>query len=355
MTLERVGRETHREPSQVAGADQPLFTIAIPTFNRADWIGPCVHAALAQSCESFEVVVSDNASNDRTAAALSSIRDARLRVLRQATNIGPNGNWNACVAAARGTYFVLLCDDDLIAPHFLARCAEFARQEVPVIVALGDVLQVDGGAGRESARRSQRLTTSVCNGVDVLLEFLCGRISPQLCTVAMRTDRLRARGGFPAAYPHTGDLVCWVPLLLEGKVGFVNESCGTRRSHEATLTAGLSLDTRITDVAKLAGVIADAARERLPDGSAAQRVTNEARVYFARHALGHIAMGRKMGLSRREVIAVARRRPDVLRTALTADPAGFVSAMALVLMPLSWLRALRAAKRALKPDTASVA
>lgn len=335
-------------------ADQPpLFTIAIPTFNRVGWIGACVRAALAQSFDSFEVVVSDNASSDGTAEVLASIQDARLRVLRQAANIGPNGNWNACVAAARGSYLVLLCDDDLVDPHFLARCAEFARQEVPVIVALGDVLHHEGAAGREPARRSQRLATSLCSGVDVLFEFLRGHISPQLCTVAMRTDRLRARGGFPADHPHTGDLVCWVPLLLEGQAGFVNESCGARRSHEGTLTAGFSLDTRIADIAKLSSVIADTARQRWSDGPVARQVENEARLYLARHALGHITMERKMGLSRREVIAVAKRRPGLLRAALTADPAGWMLALGLFLMPLSWLPALRRAKRALKPRVAS--
>ena len=38
----------------------PVFTIAIPTFNRAEWLARCVSSALSQTYDSFEVLVSDN-------------------------------------------------------------------------------------------------------------------------------------------------------------------------------------------------------------------------------------------------------------------------------------------------------
>src|SRR4051812_35940589 len=82
----------------------PVVTIAIPTFNRAALLRGCVAAALAQSYQRFEVLVSDNASVDETAKILTEFDDQRLRVVKQERNIGLVPNWNACLAEARGDY-----------------------------------------------------------------------------------------------------------------------------------------------------------------------------------------------------------------------------------------------------------
>jgi glycosyltransferase involved in cell wall biosynthesis len=49
-----------------ASSTDPLFTIAIPTFNRAGWLRRCVGSALSQTFSSFKVIVFDNASSDET-------------------------------------------------------------------------------------------------------------------------------------------------------------------------------------------------------------------------------------------------------------------------------------------------
>jgi glycosyltransferase involved in cell wall biosynthesis len=46
---------------------QPLVSILIPTHNRPEYFEIALKSALAQSYENFEVVVSDNSSDDLTA------------------------------------------------------------------------------------------------------------------------------------------------------------------------------------------------------------------------------------------------------------------------------------------------
>lgn len=101
----------------------PLASILIPVFNRERYIRECVESALAQTVRDIEVVVSDNASDDRTleiCEALAS-QDPRIRILRNSTNAGPLLNWHACVAAARGRYAHLLFSDDRACPDFLEK------------------------------------------------------------------------------------------------------------------------------------------------------------------------------------------------------------------------------------------
>jgi glycosyltransferase involved in cell wall biosynthesis len=56
----------------------------------------------------------------------SNNRGARARC-RQSENNGPNSNFNFCLAKARGRYFLLLPDDDLIAPDFVETCVRASR------------------------------------------------------------------------------------------------------------------------------------------------------------------------------------------------------------------------------------
>jgi len=335
----------------------PLFTIAIPTFNRAPRLRACVTAALNQSCEDFEVVVSDNASSDDTSSVLKQLDNARLRVLRQETNIGPIANWNACLAAARGAYVVFVSDDDLIAPHFLDRCGRLLGHDagIKAIVALGDVITPATGH-RRRAVRSRRLKTGVLDGVDVLQEFLSGRISPQMCTVMIRVEALRSRGGFPANWPHTGDLVSWVPLLLLGRAGFVNESCGTSCTHAASQTSQLALETIICDICKLADAISNAAEEAIPDKGLTERIRSQTRQYVARHVLGHIATRRKNGAALRELLPQMLRWRNRLRYAAIADLFQLSVSVAVILLPQPVTRFLARVKRTARvrePETAA--
>lgn len=101
----------------------PLFTIGIPTFNRVEFLRTSLAAALAQQCDSLEIVVSDNGSEDGTEAFCRGISDPRLRYFRSDVNRGACWNFGRCLELARGRYFSWLQDDDLIFPDFANRAA----------------------------------------------------------------------------------------------------------------------------------------------------------------------------------------------------------------------------------------
>jgi hypothetical protein len=290
--------------------------------------------------------VSDNASEDKTAEVLNEFSDQRLSVIRQVSNIGPSRNFNACLAAANGIYIVVVCDDDLVSPHLLERGSTFLSGDldVPVIVALGDVVE-GGTCGRRPATISRRLKSGVCDGIDILLEFLAGRISPHLCTVAMKTETLRANGGFPEDYPHTGDLASWVPLLLHGKAGFINESCGAYRDHEGTQTAMFSGSTRLNDIHRLASLITARAEKKVQDPQVLEVIRRETRRYVARHVIGQITMERRKGVSRRDCMVLAWKWRNHL---LQFGPSYFLKVgkpLILFFLPLGISRLIRKMKR----------
>lgn len=79
------------------------LSVILPTFNRAASLPGAIGALLRQSAEpcTYEVIVVDNNSTDETRAVLASLKDPRLRIVREARQ----GLWfarNAGLAVARG-------------------------------------------------------------------------------------------------------------------------------------------------------------------------------------------------------------------------------------------------------------
>lgn len=103
---------------------KPLLSICIPTYNRADVLELLLgdlEVECAAYLDQIEVVVSDNASPDRTEAV---VRNSALPVVysRNSENIGFAGNLlNATAKLASGEYVWIVGDDDLILPGGVAR------------------------------------------------------------------------------------------------------------------------------------------------------------------------------------------------------------------------------------------
>jgi glycosyltransferase involved in cell wall biosynthesis len=308
----KTGEPMSASASVLESEEGPLVTIAIPTFNRAVLLRGCVQAALAQTYRNIEVLVSDNASPDDTASVLLEFNDRRLRVLKQETNIGLLPNWNACLAGARGEYVVFVSDDDRIFPWLVERCVGVIgkRSRVPIVVALNDFHVASLGETKRA--RASRHGSGLRNGTDVLREFLTDEIAVGNCSVMVRTEALRSSGGFPLDYPHAGDVAAWAPLLLEGKVGFVNEACAASNLHDNSETGRLGVTQILCDGWKVASLISRSADERIKVASLRQELKLLAKRCFSRRALIFLAYYRSNGASLLEVLTfVWRFRSDL--------------------------------------------
>ena len=110
-----------KSPSNKSGclARCPLVTIAIPTYNRDRYLKEAIDSARNQTYKNVEILIRDNASEDTTELiAREEMRsDDRIQYVRNKKNIGMRNNWNKLLNAASGEYFLLLSDDDILAPN----------------------------------------------------------------------------------------------------------------------------------------------------------------------------------------------------------------------------------------------
>ncbi len=102
----------------------PRVTIGLPVYNGAATLEAAVEPLLAQTFTDFELLISDNASTDGTAALAERLvrQDPRVRYVRQPVNLGANGNYSFVARDARGEYLKWATASDWCAPTFLERC-----------------------------------------------------------------------------------------------------------------------------------------------------------------------------------------------------------------------------------------
>jgi glycosyltransferase involved in cell wall biosynthesis len=120
----------------------PKYSLLLPTRNGASLLEGCVGSIVSQTSRDFEVVISDNASDDATPEILARYADdPRVVIVRQDEPLGVTDNWNRALAVATGDRIGLIGDDDVLLPGYFERAdALVAEHDDP------DVLLFNGAA-----------------------------------------------------------------------------------------------------------------------------------------------------------------------------------------------------------------
>lgn len=105
-----------------------FFTIIIPTRERSDTLMHTLKSALSQDYEYFNVLVSDNASDDDTAEKVAEIKDSRLRYINTGRRVSMSENWEFAISHVDGGWVTILGDDDAILPGALNRVNEIIKE-----------------------------------------------------------------------------------------------------------------------------------------------------------------------------------------------------------------------------------
>ncbi len=214
----------------------PLVTIAIPTYNRAEgYLRQSLESVLAQTYQDIEVIVSDNCSPDNTErlAAEYCRRDKRLTYFRQRQNIGPNSNFNFCLAKARGRYFLLLPDDDLIDPDFVETCVRAGSDDPRAGIIRTGIRVIDATGLVLWERRNEVRHLPV---EEFFRGWFAGKTAWYLVSTLFDTALLREMGGFHSKHDLLQDCVAVTKLAAShGRVD-VEDIKASFRQHRGEFT-----------------------------------------------------------------------------------------------------------------------
>jgi len=202
----------------------PRATVLTAVYNGAPWLARSLGSVLAQDFADFELVVVDDASSDESPALLAAVDDPRLRVVRNPRNLGLAASLNRGLELARGAVLLRHDADDLSLPGRFARQMALldARPEVGVC----------GGFAAMVGEGGQALGTyrvPVDHG-PIVWEVGFGHAFAHPA-VALRTEVLRAAGGYDPTWPVAQDQELWTRLAWTTRLANIPEPLVEYRLH----------------------------------------------------------------------------------------------------------------------------
>jgi glycosyltransferase involved in cell wall biosynthesis len=139
----------------IAGSG-PFFSVIVPAYNAAAYVGEALASVAAQSLPDFECIVIDDGSTDATVEIAWSCGDDRFRVISIDHGGSPGRARNVGINAAAGSYVAFLDADDLWAPEKLRRVYDHIQTTGATLV-FSNGFAVDEQGHRVSELLSRRM------------------------------------------------------------------------------------------------------------------------------------------------------------------------------------------------------
>jgi glycosyltransferase involved in cell wall biosynthesis len=161
----------------------PLFSIVMPTLNRAALLGRSISSVLAQHEPAWELLVADDGSTDATWPLLCDWQaaDTRIRCWRHA-NCGQSATRNRLLAEAKAPWIVFLDSDDEFEPAHLSKRREAIAADGNVDLWISPMRVVGNPLVRCRHHPGRMVHVDNCVGVGMLV---------------VRREAILAAGGFP--------------------------------------------------------------------------------------------------------------------------------------------------------------
>ncbi|MCK5605027.1 glycosyltransferase [Candidatus Pacearchaeota archaeon] len=201
----------------------PLVSVVIPTYNRANTICSAIESTLGQTYKNIEVIVVNDGSTDDTHAKLAGY-GKRIRVIKQ-NNVGPSAARNRGIKISTGEILTFLDSDDLWLPTKIEKQVDILRQvdkSVPCCLC-NAIIRTSNGDEQLSfdlASVYPRYDEGVWMNATEILSTRCIFFTQ---AVAIRRETLQKVGGFNESLSVMEDHELALKLSLEGSWAYIQD------------------------------------------------------------------------------------------------------------------------------------
>lgn len=178
-------------------------------YNGAPHIHASVQSILQQSFANFELLILNDGSTDESSQILNDLAAGDLRIrLIERENHGLVASLNELIEAAKSPLLARMDSDDIAMPDRLARQVEYMAANPDIGIVGSNTHDLDESGFLQCATERYPLSPR-----DARLSLVNG---PPVChpSVMMRTDIIRALGGYRAAFRHAEDYDLWLRASL---------------------------------------------------------------------------------------------------------------------------------------------
>jgi len=208
---------------------RPSVSVCLPVYNGENYVHETIISILEQTFEDFELIISDNASTDRTEEICrdASGRDRRVRYFRANVNRGLVWNFNRLFELAGAPYLVWIGHDDMMGQEYLARCVGALNQDSGAVLAYTNANYIDdkGSVIKQLDFENPGSSVKPCvRFSNILYDRKCDPICGLMRTEVLKQTRLHQ--GFADC-----DRVLLAEMGLRGRFSLVPEHIFSRRMH----------------------------------------------------------------------------------------------------------------------------
>ena len=226
----------------------PLVCICIPTYNAEKTIAATMRSVLGQTYQNILIHVVDNNSSDNTVSIVESFPDERITMFRNAVNAGGEGNFNRCIALAKGKYTAIYHADDIYEPEMVATQVAFLEQHPQAGAVFTEALLIDEhdlpiGAIRQPKNLAAGGPLHYFPEVfKTILEHSNFLICPSVMALtSVYQDDIKSWRG--ELFGSSADLDVWLRMLQRGPVGILAQATMRYRISRGQWSANVRVDT----------------------------------------------------------------------------------------------------------------
>ena len=207
-----------------------VFSVVVPTYNRAGILPEAIASVLAQTERRFEVLIVDDGSVDDTESRVRELHDPRVSYVRMA-HAGVSAARNTGIALATGRYVSFLDSDDLWKSDKLATETAFFERHPEVGIVFADLEKWDGATYVPSFTRTTEIfskwLTQAPGGTMVLSPramrwCLLQEVPVKVPSLTVRRDLLTAAGGFDPTWSSSEDWELLLRLASSAPFGYID-------------------------------------------------------------------------------------------------------------------------------------
>jgi glycosyltransferase involved in cell wall biosynthesis len=123
----------------------PRVTLAMPVYNGERFVAEAICSVLAQDYADFELIITDNASTDKTEMICREFAtaDPRIKYIRNERNLGAGPNHNKGFELASGEFFKWCSCDDYMSSDYVGACVRALDADPGAVLAYGVTTNVD--------------------------------------------------------------------------------------------------------------------------------------------------------------------------------------------------------------------
>ena len=265
----------------------------MPVFNGSNYIRDALDSILEQDFKDFELIVTDNASEDDTAEIVEkyATKDARIKLVRNQKNIGAAANYNLGFEKSSGKYLKWCAHDDCLSPNFLSSCIDVLEANPDTSLAFANTMGITSTG--EIVKIEGRQTPSLVSD-DPAVRFkqaieLSGTCFPIFGV--FRRDLL-ARSTLHRSY-YSSDRALLAEMAILGKFRRVEDAIFYNREHEQR---SINIDDKVQ-------------RSFWQTGKKSRSAAAE-HIHLARHLF-------EIASRHGDIVAPSRLRADLIRRSLT--------------------------------------